>query len=502
MDVFPPPDAQTVAQPPVESQVDGLLGQLLAPVDSASLCFFRIGFGTIMAWWAWDYLTSGHVRFLYIEPRFHFTYYLFDWVRPWTGVGMYLHFFALTLLALTIAFGFWYRLTTLLFAGGFTYVFLLDATNYQNHYYLIILLSWLLPLLPLHRAVSYDAAVRRGLRSQIAPAWALWLLRFQIALPYVFGGVAKLNADWLAGEPVRQMLAAQATLPVLGPLLRQEWVVVLFVWSGLLFDLGIVPLLLWRPSRGWAYVLCLFFHVANSVLFQIHIFPWFMIFATTLFFEPDWPRRVLGGSRLALPAPQNVAWRSLALTTRWGFAILLGWCVFQVLWPLRLHLYPGNASWTERGHCFAWRMMLRGKTAGVRYYVTDPKTGETWHPDLRPYLNVDQAGRFTRDPEMILHLAHFLAAEHRRQTGREVEVRALVLTSLNGRKPELFIDPDIDLAKEPRGFYHRPWVRPQTEPLRAEPWTVPLVEWEKHIELPPLPIVRHDSRRPPSHQEP
>src|SRR6188474_409633 len=105
-----------------------LLGRLLAPVDIASLCFFRIGFGSIMAWWAWDYLTSGRVRFLYIEPQFHFTYYLFDWVRPWPGAGMYVHFLALTLLAIAIGFGFFYRIATILFALGFSYVFLLDAT--------------------------------------------------------------------------------------------------------------------------------------------------------------------------------------------------------------------------------------------------------------------------------------------------------------------------------------------------------------------------------------
>jgi hypothetical protein len=156
---------------------------------------------------------------------------------------------------------------------------------------------------------------------------------------------------------------------------------------------------------------------------------------------------------------------------------------------LRHYLYPGDASWTERGHYFAWRMMLRGKMAGVRYYLTDRETKGTFNVDLRQYINVDAAGRFSRDPEMILDLAHFLAHDYRRQTDHDVEVRALVLTSLNGRKPQLFIDPNVDLAKEPRGFYHRKWIMPQTEPLRKEPWSVPLVEWEKHVDLPPLPQV-------------
>ena len=466
-----------------------LLTSLFAPVDIASLIVFRIGFGSLMAWWARDYLVSGRVRLLYVEPKFHFTYYLFDWVRPWPGDGMYVHFALLAALGVAIACGYCYRLATLLFAAGFTYVFLLDATNYQNHYYLVLLLSWTLVLLPLQRAVSVDAARSPALREQIAPAWALWLVRFHIALPYVFGGLAKLNGDWFAGEPARQMLAAEAGLPAIGPLLTSEWTVALVVWGGLLFDLAIVPLLLSRRTRAVGYVLCLCFHVMNSVLFQIHIFPWFMIFASTIFFEPGWPRRILGGDPLdVLPAPA-VSWRSLAPGARLGLVLLAAYCLFHVVWPLRHHVYHGSASWTEQGHFFAWRMMLRGKMAGVRYYLIEPETGQTQHVDLRPYLNVDQAGRFSRDPEMILHLAHFLADEHCRQTGREIEVRALVLASLNGRKPQLLIDPSVDLARQPRGFHHRPWIEPLREPLRKEPWKVPLVEWEQHVELPPLPVV-------------
>src|SRR5262245_18039120 len=175
--------SQTSGPSLVPAAADGILGRLFAPVDIASLVFFRIGFGSLMAWWAWDYLTSGRVRYLYVEPRFHFTYCGLEWVRPWPAAGMYLHFVWLVLVALAVASGFWYRATSVLFAAGFTYIFLLDATNYQNHYYLVILLSWLLTVLPLNRAVAYDAFRRPAIRSDIAPAWALWVVRFHIGLP-------------------------------------------------------------------------------------------------------------------------------------------------------------------------------------------------------------------------------------------------------------------------------------------------------------------------------
>ena len=227
-----------------------------APVDIASLVFFRIGFGALAAWWAWDYLTSGRVRYYYVEPQFHFTYAGWEWVRPWPGAGMYVHFLALAILAVGIAAGCCYRAACVMFALGFTYVFLLDATNYQNHYYLIILVSGVLAIVPAHRAVSVDAAWRPALYSDSAPAWSLWLVRFHVALPYVFGGIAKLDADWLSGVPMRQLLAPHFGLPVLGDWLVAPPTALAFAWGGLVFDLLIVPLLLWKWTRWPAYALC------------------------------------------------------------------------------------------------------------------------------------------------------------------------------------------------------------------------------------------------------
>src|SRR5581483_12436265 len=117
-------------------------------------------------------------------------------------------------------------------------------------------------------------------------------------------------------------------------------------------------------------------------------------FATTIFFAPHWPRRILGGQPLNLPPPQPTDWKSLATPTKAAFLVLAAYCVFQLWWPLRRQLYPGNVNWTERGHYFSWRMMLRHKTGGVRYYLTDPMEQRTWNPDLRPYINAEQASKF------------------------------------------------------------------------------------------------------------
>jgi vitamin K-dependent gamma-carboxylase len=66
-----------------------------------------------------------------------------------------------------------------------------------------------------------------------------------------------------------------------------------------------------------------------------------------------------------------------------------------------------------------------------------------------------------------LQFSHHLANEKRREGYDNVEVRAHVMASLNGRKPQLLIDPTIDLAKERISALPTHWIMPLTEPLPA-----------------------------------
>jgi hypothetical protein len=51
-----------------------------APVDIASIVFFRIAFGSLLIWQGYDYLAHGDLARLWLEPRFLFKYYGFSWV--------------------------------------------------------------------------------------------------------------------------------------------------------------------------------------------------------------------------------------------------------------------------------------------------------------------------------------------------------------------------------------------------------------------------------------
>ena len=150
------------------------------------------------------------------------------------------HFLALGILAAFIIFGLWYRVSAFLFFIGFTYVFLLDQTNYLNHFYLISWVSFLMIFVPAHRAASLDGVRRPDLRVATTPAWPLWLLRAMVGIAYFFGGVAKINSDWLHGEPMRMWLAARTDFPLIGSFFTEPWAAYFFSYSGLMFDLLVV----------------------------------------------------------------------------------------------------------------------------------------------------------------------------------------------------------------------------------------------------------------------
>jgi vitamin K-dependent gamma-carboxylase-like protein len=449
--------------------VSAFVARLFEPVDIASIVVFRIAFGAIMVWEVYRYFSHGWIERYWVEPSFHFTYYGFGWVEPLPGSWMKMLFAALGVLAACIMVGYLYRVATVLFFLGFTYTFLLEQARYLNHFYFVCLIAFLLIFVPAHRAFSVDAWLKPEIRSQTVARYALWLLRVQVAAVFVFAGVAKLNGDWLRGEPLRMWLAARTDFPVIGSLFTEEWLVYLFSYGGLLLDLLVVPLILWPLTRPFALGAALGFHLLNSRLFTIGIFPWFSIGATMLFLPPSWPRTLwrLIRRRAREPAEDRPAGTRRLTRFHWAVAGLVAcYVLIQVLVPLRHFLYPGNVSWTEEGHQFAWHQKLRDKESDARFVAFDPRSNQQWEIDPNVQLTSWQYSKMSTRPDMILQYAHHVARDLRAQGYSDVEIHALVWVSLNGRKPALLVDPDVDLAAEKRSALGgADWVLPLHEPL-------------------------------------
>jgi uncharacterized membrane protein YphA (DoxX/SURF4 family) len=440
--------------------------RLSAPRDIASLAVFRMMLGALLFVSTIRFMANGWVARCFERPTFFFHYFGFSWVEPLPPSFMIAVHVALAVAALFVALGLFYRFAAPALFVLFTYVELTDVTNYLNHYYLVSLLALIFCFLPLHGAYSLDALRDPRVRRAEIPAWMLYLVRLQIGVVYFYAGLAKAGPDWLLhAQPLGIWLAARAETPVVGPLFALPEAAYVMSWAGFLYDTSIVWLLLHRRTRPFAYALVLFFHFFTHVLFTIGVFPFLMPMATTLFFEPNWPRRLAAtlersgafawlvalrakvaawGARRAGTGDARPAIRPIG---RAGLAVLALYAALQVLVPLRTHLYGGSVLWHEQGMRWSWRVMVREKDGAITYRVRARGWPNERQVSPSRYLTSHQEREMSGQPDMILRLAHHVRDELLARGEKDVEVRVDAFVSLNGRPPARMIDPEVDLAR-------------------------------------------------------
>lgn len=440
------------------------IDRLFQPIDIAILVYARLVFGGVLIWWAINYFVKGWIYEYYIAPGFWFNYPGLEWLTPWPGDGMYLHFGAIIVLSTLVVLGLFYRVSMTLLFLALSYVFLLDQAHYLNHHYLVALYCFIMIWVPAHRGFSLDALMRRKLRVQTAPSWTLWLMRFQMGIVYFFGGISKINPDWLHGEPMRMILADRTDFPIIGQWFTEEWMVMAFAYGGMVFDLSIVFLLLWKPTRWFGFAWAVSFHILNANLFSIGIFPWLSLALTLLYFPPDWPRHVLRVLKIKLPKSDVASTRIRLRPWQWvGVTFWTVYVIVQLVLPFRHHLYEGNVYWTGEGEKFTWSMIVHNKAGEGTMRVNDADAHVVMAGMMRS-LNQRQVEFMLTHPH-LLHLFAVYVGERLEEHDYYDGVRVDVKVSLNGRKPQLIVDPDINLDQQPLYVMPAKWIMPLTEPL-------------------------------------
>jgi vitamin K-dependent gamma-carboxylase len=478
-----------------------LVAVLGAPTDPAGLAAFRFLYGALVALGSARFLDSGWPEKLYGTPTFFFRFAGFSQVPVPDGDTARTLYGVFVVLGIAIATGTLYRLSMAAFVVLFAWVQLGDVTNYLNHYWLVLLLGTLLAVVPAHATWSVDAWLL-GSRRATVPFAAVAALRFQVACVYVFAAVAKLGPDWLLyGQPLGVWLPPRSSIPLIGPLLLVPWVPLVLSWGGFLYDSAIVPLLLWRRSRPFAYALVVVFHGLTRAFFEIGMFPFIMVTATTLFFAPDWPRRLIGAAGGLYRRFQNRRIDSSPLDRcsddpvgvsppseggggggesgsrplgRFTLVALGLWCAVQLLLPLRTFAIGNDVLWDETGMRWSWRVMVREKSGTLDYRVTftDPAVGRrTVLVSPHAWLTWRQVNEMIGQPDLILQLAHTIRDDFMRRGFTDVEVRADCRLTLNGRPAAPFIDPVVDLARVDDCLFCRPaWVLPPPTTTPPSPW--------------------------------
>lgn len=423
---------------------------LLAGCDHAWLVALRVLIGALVCISAGRTLYFGWVERFFIRPTFMFPYHGFEWLpRPGatTTTGM---FVALVVAGLAIILGAGYRVAMAVTFVLFTYLELLDVTNYLNHYYLLSLLTLLMGFLPAHKDLSIDSVISSKVKTLHHVTWHHHLLKFQLCTVYFWAGMAKFGEDWLLhGQPMQIWLRSRLETPLIGPLLTLPHMPIMMSWAGFLFDSTIWMFMLWPRTRRVAFAVIVVFHLSTGLLFNIGMFPFIMMCAATCFFAPDWPRKLpIIGSWFApaqLGMPDNEDHHAAQHIHRITWALIACYCAFQLVFPARHLLYPGDVLWNEEGMRWSWKVMVREKNGAITYRVKLPKRPHEMHVSPTRYLTDHQAREMSGQPDMILKLGQHIGKEYQRDGHKHVEVRVDAWASLNGRAPERQIDPDVDL---------------------------------------------------------
>ena len=207
--------------------------------------------------------------------------------------------------AVAMSLGFLTRVAT---AATFTivaYNLFLSTTHFHNNRAYLVIVLGLLALAPCGRQLSLDAWLRRRrgrpALDPSAPAWPLWLLRFECAAVYGASGLSKLlDPDWFGGtvtwqrvERARDQLDAWP-LPdgVVSLLTNRSFhtgAAKMIVLTELFIAVG-----LWRRATRYAAVwVAVAFHVAIEGSASVQVFSYLAIAVLVVWAVPSTRDRVL-----------------------------------------------------------------------------------------------------------------------------------------------------------------------------------------------------------------
>ncbi len=426
-------------------------------IDNSALIIFRIFFGFLIACECYGAIITGWIKNTLIDPKFTFNFIGFDWLQPLPGYGMYFYFFILGTCGICIALGYRYRISIISFTLLWTGVYLMQKTSYNNHYYLLILISCFMCFFPANAAYSFDAKRNSSIKTNGMFNGIKWLIILQLFIVYTYASIAKLYGDWFDLSIIKILMSNKKEYFLIGSLLQNHLAHQIIAYFGIAFDFLIVPALLYKPTRKIAFFLSIFFHLFNSFVFQIGIFPFLSLAFIVFFFEPETIRTLF--------FKQKEVYQAGPIKIPSNHKIILTVCMIyisiQLILPIRHYFIPDDVLWTEEGHRMSWRMMLRSRAGTIQFKVVDKATKVEILVRSETYLSAKQRRRIATYPDFIWQFAQHLKEEYASK-GQDVAVYAMnSKVSVNGKPVRAFINPKTDLANEKwNHFKHHDWILP------------------------------------------
>ncbi|MFD1615724.1 HTTM domain-containing protein [Gelatiniphilus marinus] len=427
---------------------------LFKRIDNSALIVFRILFGLLCFLESVGAILTGWVKRVFIDPDFTFSFIGFEWLQPLPANGMYWYFALMAVFALGIMLGYKYRLSILGFTIMWSATYLMQKSSYNNHYYLLMLISGIMVFMPANKYASLDAKQNPKLKSYAMPLWCNLVFVLQLFIVYTYASVAKLYPDWLDASVIELLMKSKQHYVLVGELLQQKGLHFALAYGGILFDGLIIPLLLFKPTRKWAFIVSVFFHLFNSFVFQIGIFPYLALAFTVFFFNPKTIQKLFLKKKVFYELDEVVVPKYKTPL----IALFSIYFLIQIVLPLRHHFIKGNVLWTEEGHRLSWRMMLRAKSGNTTYWVENKATRKRYAVNLDAYLTEKQKRLASTKPDAIWQFSQRLKAEFK-NNGQDIAVYVNCRVSVNGKPFKTLINPEVDLAQAPFHYFkHNGWI--------------------------------------------
>ena len=426
---------------------------LFKAIDNSPLIVFRILFGFLIACESFGAILTGWVKRVLTDPQFTFSFIGFEWLQPLPGFGMYFYFVLMGFFGLAIMLGYRYRIAIIVYTILWAGAYFMQKSSYNNHYYLLLLISFLLIFLPANRYASLDVKQNRVSEEKTMPYWISLLFIIQVGIVYVFASLAKFYPDWLDGTFTKNLLSGTTSRPFFLELFSQKWFYLFIAYAGILFDLLIVPFLLFKKTRTLALIASVIFHIFNSITLQIGIFPFFALTFALFFYEPETIRRLFLRKKPKLEdenLSQNLYGKRIV------YFLMIPYLIIQIALPLRHHFIEGDVLWTEEGHRLSWRMMLRERNGYITIQIKDLKTGSVSIYNYRKNLTNKQAQNLATKPDFIWQYCQRIKEEYK---GKPIAIYIDCKNSINRKEYKSLIDPNYDMAKaEWNYFAHNEWI--------------------------------------------
>ncbi|KAG5678096.1 hypothetical protein PVAND_007798 [Polypedilum vanderplanki] len=413
---------------------------------------------------------------------------LFSFIKAFSLAKMGLIYFLMWLGCIGIILGYKFKSSCLAFVITYWYIFLLDKSSWNNHSYLYGLVAFIFLFTDAHHFCSIDSWSYK-LNSTSVPFWNYFLLKFQFFILYFIAGLKKFSFEWLNGysmtnlshhwifSPFRLLLGAELTN--------------LFIihWFATLFDTSIVFFLIYKKSRRIATFFAIAFHLMNSRLFNIGMFPFVCVVQLPLFYEHNWPRTLWRKLKCSSCRPtdernekrvvlertlsfsndtkkmEEVEFRSkkrCTLKEKFTTLLILIYCCLQLLLPYSHSLTKGYSNWRHL-YGYSWDMMMsEWSTMLVSVRIVD--NGNNKQHFMEP-LAFSDSYRWTQYPDMTYQYAQcinqnlirdFYENPNTLLSSDNFSIYFDIWSSLNGRFQQRVYNPTVDLV---RSEWH-PFVEP------------------------------------------